>query len=97
MDFGLSLENTQKMKQPVNWWQAVAIIISLLIPIVTSWVTISSKISAQEVRIQRLENDQYNNQIKIERAFDKIEAKIDNLNANYTKILVELQNKANRN
>jgi hypothetical protein len=97
MDFVLSLENTQKMKQPVNWWQAVAIIISLLIPIVTSWVTISSKISAQEVRIQRLENDQYNNQIKIERAFDKIEAKIDNLNANYTKILVELQNKANRN
>lgn len=84
------------MKQPVNWWQAIAIIISLAIPIIASWTTLTNKMSAQEIRIQKLENDQYNNQLKIERSFEKIESKIDDLNANYTKILVELQNKANR-
>lgn len=84
------------MKQPVNWWQILGILIPVLSTIIASWITLSNKQSAHDIRIQRLENDQYNNQLKIERSFEKIENKIDNLNANYTKLLVELQNKANR-
>ena len=97
MDFSVPLANPQKMKQPVNWWQIIAIIVPVMTTVIASWITHSNKLSAQEIRIQRLEADSYNYQLKIEKSLDKLEAKIDNLNSHYTKILVELQNKANRN
>jgi hypothetical protein len=82
-------------KQP-PWWQIIAVLVSILIPVCIGLISMSNKQSAQEQRLLRLETEQFNNQIKVEKEFDKMGAKMDQLNATSTRILIELQNKADR-
>lgn len=82
-------------KQP-PWWQIIAVLVSILIPVCIGLISMSNKQSAQEERLKRLETIQDNNQQKVEREFDKIGTKMDKLNEITTEILVELQRKQDR-
>jgi hypothetical protein len=91
------LEKIQnKMNKQPPWWQIIAVLVSILIPVCIGLISMSNKQSAQEQRLLRLETEQFNNQIKVEKEFDKMGAKMDQLNATSTRILIELQNKADR-
>lgn len=90
----------EKLKKDMNkqppWWQIIAVLISILIPVCIGLIAMSNKQSAQEERLKRLETIQDNNQQKVEREFDKIGTKMDKLNETTTEILVELQKKQDR-
>lgn len=82
-------------KQP-PWWQIIAVLVSILIPVTIGLISMSNKQSEQEARLSRVESEQSKNQTKVENEFDKIGVKIDQLNTTSTQILIELQNKADR-
>lgn len=90
----------EKQKKDMNkqppWWQIIAVLVSVLIPVCIGLISMSNKQSAQEERLKRLETIQDNNQQKVEREFDKIGVKMDKLNETTTEILVELQKKQDR-
>lgn len=85
-----------EMKKPVNWWQIIGVLVALLIPITTGLISMARTVSTQEVRLQKVETEQYNNQLKIEKEFDKIGAKLDKQADKLEDIRVSLEQKENR-
>ncbi len=84
------------MRKPANWWQIIAVLVAILSPITVGLINMARTVSSQEVRLQKLETDQYNNQLKVEKEFDKLGGKIDEQSKDIRQILVEMQNKQNR-
>lgn len=73
------------MKKEITIGQLLSVGATLLIAIVTGWVTLNNKVSAHEVEIQSLQKKQDKTEVVLER----IEGKI-------TQILINLENKQNR-
>lgn len=80
------------MKKEINLGQLLAVAVTLLIAIVTGWVTINNKVAAHEIEIQNIKDRQQ----KTETVLDRIESKIDEINKGQTDILVKLENKQNK-
>ena len=96
-DNRLSLENPpQEMKKNAQWWQIITLLAGLVVPFTIFLVGMAKTQSAQEERLRGLENKQYDNQLKVEKEFDKLGSKMDQLNSINTQILIELQNKVDR-
>lgn len=96
-DNRVSLGNPRKeMKKNTEWWQIITLILTLGIPLCIFLVGLAKTQSSQEERLRSLENKQYDNQLKVEKEFDKLNDKVDQTNNTTTKILIELQNKADR-
>lgn len=89
-------EIEEEMKQPTPLWQAVSIAITLLIAIVTGWVTLNNKVSRIEAK-QELEsiNAEFIRS-SMEKKIDKLDDKIDNQGRDIRQILIEIQNKQDR-
>lgn len=89
-------EIEEEMKQPTPLWQAVSIAITLLIAIVTGWVTLNNKVSRIEAK-QELEriNSEFI-RTSMEKKIDKLDDKIDNQGKDIRQILIEIQNKQDR-
>jgi H+/gluconate symporter-like permease len=66
-----------EMKRPVNWWQIIGVLVAILTPLTVGLISMSNTVASQEVRIQKVETEQYNNQLKVEKEFDKLGNKID--------------------
>lgn len=86
----------QEMKKPVPWQWLIGILVAIGIPIVAGSISIMRDISSQQVRIQKLETEQYNNQLKVEKEFDKLGVKMDEQSKDIRQILIEMQNKQAR-
>lgn len=80
------------MKKEITLGQLLSVATTLLIAIVTGWVTLNNKVSAHDIEIRTLQQ----NQIKWDIVVDRIEAKIDETNKLSTQILIQLQNKKDR-
>ncbi len=92
----LAANQSYQMRKPVNWWQIIGVLIALLTPITAGLINMGKTIAAQEVRLQKVESEQYNNQLKVEKEFDKLGAKMDDQSKDIRQILIEMQNKENR-
>lgn len=80
------------MKKEITLGQLLSVGVTLLITIITGWVTINNKVSSHEEQIKSLEN----RQTKVELVNDRIELKIDKINENIGTILVKLEGKKDR-
>lgn len=84
------------MKKEITLGQLLSVSIALFISLVTGWVTLTNKVSSQEVEINRLQKNQEYMQNKWDRGMERLEFKIEDGNEDIKKILIELQNKADR-
>lgn len=89
-------EIEEEMKQPTPLWQAVSIAVTLLIAIITGWVTLNNKVSRIEAKqeVERVNAEFI--RTSMEKKIDKLDDKIDNQGKDIRQILVEIQNKQDR-
>lgn len=80
------------MKKEITFGQLLAVGSTLLIAVITGWVTLNNKVSAHDIEIKSLKEKQE----RTESTLDRIEAKIDEINKAQTFILVKLENKKDR-
>lgn len=80
------------MKKEVTFGQLLSVASTLLIAIVTGWVTLNNKVSTHDSEIRNLKEKQ----VKTDQVLDRIESKIDILSNKQTDILISLENKKNR-
>lgn len=69
------------MKKEITLGQLIAVGASLLIAIITGWVTINNKVSTHDAEIKHLQ-DRYD---KSERTFERIESKVEQILINLEK------------
>lgn len=81
------------MRKPLEVWQFIISLIILVMSGGTLVVNQSNKITDQNARIITLEQ----NRKDTERQFDKVNERLDRMSDKLTDILVELQNKKDRN
>lgn len=84
------------MKKEITLGQLLSVSIALFISLVTGWITLTNKVSSQEVEINRLQKNQEYMQQKWDHGMERLEFKIEDGNEDIKKILIELQNKADR-
>lgn len=96
--------NINEVKKPVNWWQVITAFLVVLVPVSIGMISMAKTQAAHDVRLQLVEKSQYDNQQKVEKEFDKVNIKLDKQDDKMDKqsdkmekILVEIQNKQNRN
>jgi len=73
------------MKKEITVGQLLSVGVTILIAIVTGWVTLNNKVSTHDAEIKHLQN-RYD---KSEKTFERIEAKVE-------QILISLQNKKDK-
>lgn len=87
----LSTKNVE-MKEPTPRWQFWTAFATLLIGLISMWISLSGTIKQDgrdyENHEQRIQG--------LEKRFDKLENKIDKISDQNTQILILLQNKADR-
>jgi hypothetical protein len=84
------------MKKEITLGQLLGVGLSLLVTVVTGWITLNNKVSSNEVEIRQLKANQEYMQNKWDRGMERLQDKIEEGNVDIRKILVELQNKADR-
>lgn len=90
------LQTKKEMKQPTPLWQAVSIAVTLLIAIVTGWVTLNNKVSRIEARQEQERINTDFVRITMDKKIDKLDDKIDQQGKDIRQILIEIQNKQDR-
>lgn len=84
------------MKKEITVGQLLGACVTLLIAIVTGWITMSNKVT----ELQRNDVSHSSKELEINVKFNKIDDKLDDIRSdisnNNTAILVELQKKENR-
>jgi hypothetical protein len=84
------------MKKEITVGQLISVATTLLIAIITAWITLTKKVTVMEVKQQNMEASQIDERIENRRAMNELKWAIDNGNQRLTEILVQLQNKENR-
>lgn len=84
------------MKKEITVGQLIGSAITLLVAIMTAWITISNKVTRVETQQEQDRVEQYNIQLNNDKKFDKIDAKMDAISNDTRQILINLQNKADR-
>lgn len=80
------------MKKEITLGQLLSVGVTLLIAIVTGWVTLNNKVATHDIEIKSLTEKQY----KTEVTLDRIEGKIDKINEGQADIRVKLEKKIDR-
>lgn len=80
------------MKKEITLGQLLTGLLSLLITVVTAWITLNNKVSSHSEKIKTLEE----RLLYGEKMIERVETKIDRLNEQNTRILIALENKKNR-
>lgn len=84
------------MKQPTQMWQLIISIFVVLLSCGAGIINQSNKIAKLEEKIQNESIDRFNAQIAADKKFDKIDIKIDGIQADTRQILINLANKQDR-
>lgn len=84
------------MKKEVTLGQVLQIAITLLIAIVTAWVTINNKVTDQERRTTQLEINQEKIQNQSQQTLTRLESKVDKQGEDLIQVRILLESKANR-
>ncbi len=89
-------ENQHIMKQPTPLWQVISICVTVLIASFAGIINASNKISALQTEVENVKIQQYNLQLNSDKKFDRIDAKIDGIQADTRQILINLAGKQDR-
>ena len=73
------------MKREITLGQVITVAATIVVSLITGWITMNNKVSSHEVKIQTLETRMN----KTEVVLDRIEAKVE-------RILIALEQKVNR-
>lgn len=84
------------MKKEITVGQLLTVAVSLLLAVITAWITLEKKVSKNEIEIQQVKGEQISRDLKLEKLFDRLDQKMDRLSDDQQVIKIELQNKANR-
>lgn len=88
------------MKKEITLGQLLSVAVTLLIAVITGWVTISNKVTEQgtkfNIQIEQIRKDQDAIQARFDRFTERIELKLDKVNENVNSVLVQMESKVNR-
>jgi len=84
------------MKQPTQMWQLIISIFVVLLSCGAGILNQSNKIAKLEEKLSNESVERFNAQIVADKKFDKIDTKIDAIQADTRQILVNLANKVDR-
>lgn len=80
------------MKKEITLGQLLSVGVTLLIAIVTGWVTLNNKVSSHDAQIKSLES----RQTKIESSIDRFDDKLDKVIDAVTDIKIKMERKKDR-
>lgn len=89
-------EKNTVMNKATPFWQLLTVGVTLLIFIVTSWVTLNNKVTDQNARLTNMEIQQDKMQSQFQSTLQRLEDKLDIQNEQLTQVRILLENKANR-
>lgn len=84
------------MKNEFTLGQLLAVGVTIILAIVTGWITMSNKVATVEAENRELRNNLYSLQISVDKKFEKIDSKLDDNNSTLFDIKVLLERKADR-
>ena len=84
------------MRQPTPIWSIIAICVTLILAGVAGLVTTNNKITRLEEEFQNLKDQQFQIQLNADKKFEKIDLKIDGIQADTRQILINLEKKQDR-
>lgn len=84
------------MKQPTTLLQVIAICVTVLLASGAGIINASNRISSLNSEVENLKIQIYNVQLAADKKFDKIDSKIDAIQADTRQILINLATKADR-
>lgn len=88
------------MKKEITLGQLLSVAVTLLIALITGWITISNKVTEQGVRqdieIRNLKEQQASDKKDNERFKERVELKLDKINENVNSVLVKMETKLDR-
>jgi len=88
------------MKKEITLGQLLSVAVTLLIALVTGWVTLNKKVTEQDTRfgieIEQIKKQQDAIQSRFDRFTERIELKLDKVNENVNSVLVKMETKVDR-
>jgi len=88
------------MKKEITLGQLLSVAVTLLIAVITGWITLTNKVTQQEtkfnIQIEQLKADQAAIQARFDRFTERIEFKLDKVNENVNSVLVKMESKLDR-
>lgn len=84
------------MKQPTQMWQLIISVAAVLLSCFAGIINQSNKIASLRTDLENVKIQQFNQQMASDKKFDKMDLKIDLIQADTRQILINLQNKADR-
>lgn len=84
------------MKQPTQMWQLIISIVVMAGGFITGIISQSNQIAKLTTDLENVKIQQFNMQLTSDKKFDKMELKIDAIQADTRQILINLQNKVDR-
>lgn len=84
------------MKKEITVGQIIAIGATFIIALATGWLTMSNKVAVVENELKELRSQQDEYKIEYRKSLDELKWGIQDINGKITELLVQLQNKKNR-
>lgn len=84
------------MKKEITFGQVLSIGVTVVLALFTAWVSVNKRLSTLEAKQADDRNQIYTMQIAIDKKYDNLSQKIDNLTNATTQILVNLERKQDR-
>jgi predicted negative regulator of RcsB-dependent stress response len=88
------------MKKEITVGQLLSVAVTLLIAVITGWVTMSKKVTEQEtkfsIQIEQIKKEQDAIQGRFDRFTERTELKLDKINENVNSVLVKMESKIDR-
>lgn len=84
------------MKKEITVGQALTIAVSILVTVISAWVTLTNKVTRIEERNVIQDSEIYSLRLSNDKKFDKIDTKMDAMQEDIKNILYKLGEKENR-
>lgn len=88
------------MKKEITLGQLLSVAVTLLIAVITGWVTISNKVTEQgtkfNIQIEQIKSEQAAIQARFDRFTERFEIKLDKINENVNSVLIKMETKLDR-
>ena len=88
------------MKKEITLGQLLAVAVTVLISFGTGWITLTNKVSEQgakfDIQIKQIKEEQAAIQARFDRFTERLELKIDKVNDNVNSVLIQMENKLDR-
>lgn len=84
------------MKRNINWLQLIGVLTPILLPVIIFLISVGRTQATQALEIQNIKDQQYSNQLQVQKEFDKTQFKLDKIIDAQADQRVLIENKQNR-